>query len=47
MHPRLGEAVMATLAMARAANGGLQVVTEFPGLHGSLLGTPHGRILAA
>ena len=47
MHPQLGEAVMATLAMACAENEGLQVVTEFPGLHGKLLGTPREKILAA
>lgn len=47
MHPLLGEAVMATLAMACAENEGLQVVTEFPGLHGKLLGTPRDQILSA
>ncbi len=47
MHPHLGEAVMATLAMACAENEGLQVVTEFPGLHGKLLGTPREKILTA
>jgi hypothetical protein len=47
MHPRLGEAVMATLAMACADNEGLQVVTEFPKLHGKLLGTPPEKILTA
>jgi hypothetical protein len=47
MHPHLGEAVMATLAMACAENEGLQVVTEFPDLHGKLLGTPREKILTA
>jgi hypothetical protein len=47
MHPQLGEAVMATLAMACAENEGLQVVTEFPKLHGKLLGTPREKILTA
>jgi hypothetical protein len=47
MHPHLGEAVMATLAMACAENEGLQVVTEFPRLHGKLLGTPREKILTA
>lgn len=47
MHPALGEAVMATLAMACAENEGLQVVTEFPELHGKLLGTPREKILSA
>jgi hypothetical protein len=47
MHPRLGEAVMATLAVACAENEGLQVVTEFPRLHGKLLGTSRENILSA
>jgi hypothetical protein len=47
MHPALGEAIMATLAMACAENEGLQVVTEFPELHGKLLGVPREKILAA
>jgi hypothetical protein len=47
MHPHLGEAVMATLAMACAEDEGLQVVTEFPALHGRLLGTPRDKILTA
>jgi hypothetical protein len=47
MHPHLGEAVMATLAVACAENEGLQVVTEFPRLHGKLLGTPRDKILTA
>src|SRR5207237_3057632 len=47
MHPQLGEAIMATLAMACAENEGLQVVTEFPGIHGRLLGTPRRHILSA
>jgi hypothetical protein len=47
MHPLLGEAVMATLAMACAENEGFQVVTEFPGFHGKLIGTPREKILSA
>ena len=47
MNPRLGEAIMATLAVACAENEGLQVVTEFPKLHGSLIGTPRDSILKA
>jgi hypothetical protein len=47
MHPNLGEAVMATLAVACAENEGLQVVTEFPELHSKLLGTPRDKILTA
>ena len=47
MHPHLGEAVMATMAMACAENEGLRVVTEFPQLHGRLIGTPRDQILNA
>lgn len=47
MHPMLGEAVMATLAMACAENEGMRVVTEFPRLHGKLLGVPRGDVLNA
>jgi hypothetical protein len=47
MNPRLGEAVMATLAVACAENEGLRVVTEFPRLHGQLIGTPRDAILGA
>jgi hypothetical protein len=47
MHPQLGEAVMSTLAVACAENEGLQVVTEFPNLHGKLIGTPREKILTA
>jgi len=47
MHPQLGEAVMATLAVACAENEGLQVVTEFPGLHGKIIGTPREKILTS
>lgn len=47
MHPKLGEAVMATLAVACAENEGLRVVTEFPKLHGQLIGTPRDEILKA
>jgi hypothetical protein len=47
MHPRLGEAVMATLAVACAENEGLQVVTEFPNLHGKLIGVPREKILTS
>jgi hypothetical protein len=34
MHPRLGEAVLATLAFACARNEGLRLVTEFPQIYG-------------
>jgi hypothetical protein len=34
MHPRLGEAVLATLAFACAKNEGLRLVTEFPQIYG-------------
>lgn len=37
MHPRLGAAVMTTLAFAAARDEGLKVVTEFPDLHGQIL----------
>lgn len=47
MNPRLGEAIMATLALACAENEGLQVVTEFPKLHGDLIGVPRRAILQA
>jgi hypothetical protein len=47
MNPRLGEAIMATLAAACAENEGLQVVTEFPKMHGNLIGTPREAILEA
>ncbi len=47
MHPQLGEAVMATLATTCAENEGLEVVTEFPELHGKLLGGPREKILSA
>jgi hypothetical protein len=47
MHPALGEAVMATLAMACAENEALHVITEFPELHRRLLGIPCENILAA
>lgn len=45
MDSRLGEAVMATLAVACAENEGLHVVTEFPGLHGKVIGVPRPDIL--
>jgi hypothetical protein len=47
MHPRLGEAVMATLAFACAENEGLQVVTEFPKLHSKVIQQPKDMILRA
>lgn len=47
MHPALGEAVMATLATACAENEALRLVTEFPKIHGKLLGTPRNQIVAA
>jgi hypothetical protein len=34
MHPRLGGAIMTTLAIACAQNEGLEIVTEFPDVHG-------------
>ncbi|PZR36687.1 hypothetical protein [Caulobacter segnis] len=37
LHPRLGTAVMTTLAFAAAQNEGLTVVTEFPDLHGQVI----------
>jgi len=47
LRPRLGEAIMACLATACAESEGLQVVTEFPNLHGRLIGTPREAILTA
>jgi hypothetical protein len=47
MNPRLGEAIMATLAVACAENEGLQVVTEFPKIHGHLIGIPRDGVLRA
>jgi hypothetical protein len=47
MSPALGEAVMATLATACAENEAMQLVTEFPELHGKLLATPRDKILSA
>jgi hypothetical protein len=47
MHPRLGEAVMATLAFACAENEGLQIVTEFPKIYGKVIGQRKERILSA
>lgn len=47
MNPRLGEAIMASLANACADNEGLQVITEFPDIHGRLLGVPRGGLLQA
>lgn len=38
MHERVGTTVMTTLALACAQNEGLEVVTEFPKLHGSIVG---------
>ena len=46
MHPRLGEAVMATLAFACAENEGLRLVTEFPEIHGKLIQQPKEAILS-
>jgi hypothetical protein len=34
MHPRLGGAIMTTLALACAENEGFEIVTEFPSIHG-------------
>lgn len=47
MHPRLGQAVMSTLATACASNEGLSVVTEFPDLHSRLIGVPKEQMLSA
>lgn len=47
LHPKMGDAVMATLAFACAENEGLQVVTEFPKLHGSIIGLPEKSIYGA
>jgi hypothetical protein len=44
-HPRLGEAVMATLAFACAENEGLQLVTEFPGLYERTIRLPKENLL--
>ncbi|ATC33022.1 hypothetical protein CA606_12180 [Caulobacter vibrioides] len=37
VHPELGRAIMTTLALACAANEGLEVITEFPDMHGRVL----------
>jgi hypothetical protein len=47
MHPRLGEAVMATLAFACAENEGLQLVTEFPGIYGRTIRLPKKNLLTS
>jgi hypothetical protein len=47
MHPRLGEAVMATLAFACAENEGLQLVTEFPGVYGRTIRLPKEDLLTS
>ncbi len=47
MHARLGEAVMATLAFACAENEGLQVVTEFPAIHGRVINQGKSDIFSA
>jgi hypothetical protein len=47
LYASAGIPAIATLAMACAENEGLQVVTEFPELHGKLLGTPREKILTA
>jgi hypothetical protein len=46
-HPRLGEAVMSTLAFACARNEGLQIVTEFPNLHGKVIGQTEESVYEA
>lgn len=45
MHPRLGEAIMATLAYSCAEDEGLQLVTEFPQIFGDTIRTPRERLL--
>jgi hypothetical protein len=47
MHRRLGEAVMATIAVACAENQGLELLTEFPDIHGRILQEPSNRIFEA
>jgi hypothetical protein len=47
MHRHLGEAVMATVAVACAENQGLELLTEFPEIHGRVLGEPSDRIFEA
>jgi hypothetical protein len=47
MDGRLGRAVMATLATACAAQEGMRVITEFPALHGRLIGVRRDKILEA
>jgi hypothetical protein len=46
-HPRLGEAIMSTLAFACAQNEGLQIVTEFPKLHGKVIGQTEKSVYQA
>jgi len=45
MHPRLGEAVLATLAFACAKNEGLSLVTEFPQIYGRTIHRSKEEIL--
>jgi len=47
MEPALGEAVMATIAYACAADEGLELVTEFPRLFSRTINQPRDRILDA
>jgi hypothetical protein len=47
MEPALGEAVMATIAYACAADEGLELVTEFPRLFARTINQPRDRILDA
>lgn len=47
LHPQIGEAVIATLAFACAENEGLQIVTEFPELHGRVIGQTEKSVFRA
>jgi hypothetical protein len=47
MHPRLGEAVLATLAFACARNQGLSLVTEFPQIYGRTIHRTKDEIFAS
>ncbi|PXA90298.1 hypothetical protein DMC25_06720 [Caulobacter sp. D4A] len=45
VHPRLGAAIMTTLAFAAARDEGLRVVTEFPDLHGQMIAAGDDNLL--
>ncbi len=47
VNAKIGQAIMATIAVACAENEGMQVVTEFPDVHGSIIGRPKDKILEA